>query len=83
MHRVLRTVTACSVVQAGVLFSVSAPSLQARWPLNPGPSAIIWQGAPLAGAFLIVLGIAVALVPLRRLITNQAPSVRSAADAVP
>lgn len=83
LHRVLRTVAACSVVQAGVLFSVAAPSLQARWPLNPDPSAIIWQGAPLAGAFLIVLGIAVALVPLRRLITNQAPSVRSAADAVP
>lgn len=82
IHRVVRTMAAFFMVQAGVLLT-SAGYIRAEYPLGPGPWDDAWQAAPGTGVLLTAAGVVIAVIPVRGIAAKPADKAAHTAERVP
>lgn len=80
VHRVVRTLAACFMVQAGVLLMSAGYTLRAEYPLGPDDA---WQAAPGAGVLLVAAGVVIAVIPVRGIASKPASKTARTAEPVP
>ncbi|SCB78434.1 hypothetical protein GA0061083_0710 [Pseudarthrobacter enclensis] len=83
LHRVVRTLAALLLAQAGSLLMSAGPGLQRFSPPGPDPTAALWQFASGGGVILAAAGVVIAVIPVRGIAARQKGTAPRSRQAVP
>jgi hypothetical protein len=83
LHRVVRTLAALLLAQAGSLLMSAGPGLQRFSPPGPDATATLWQFASGGGVILTAAGVVIAVIPVRGIAARQKGTSPRSRQAVP